>query len=166
MYFGDIVKAGQVFYYSVNVEFKPDGSLPDDPWLGSRDYNAIAQRVCAQASAFSSCRVVGAGDTNVTLSVTSTMDRQSADDIRGNLDVIVASMPEVQALHGSMIRLTDAGTVGQPGTQPGSGQRPGQTGSSSGGTVALPGLPSFELGSITPGMWAVIGIGLWLILKK
>lgn len=132
----DVVKKGQNFYYSVNVEFEYDTSL-----FGSRDYNAIAQRVALAASAFGSARVVGAGDTNITLSITSNMDRASEQDIKGNLDAIVASQPEVNALHGSMIRLTDAGL--NP-TTPG----------------------GLNTSSISPAMWAVIGIGLFLILKR
>lgn len=165
MYFGDYVKAGQNFYYSVNVEYKPDGSLPNDPWFSSRDYNLIASQVASAASSFADVRVVGAGDTNITLSVTSRMDRASEQDIKGNLDAIVASQPEVAALHGSMIRLTDAGSASSSGST----QQPGQTGGTGGGSVALPGLPGgqpFQLGSISPTMWAVIGIGLWLVLKR
>lgn len=143
MYFGD-VKTGQRFYYSVNFTAK-EGSGFSIPglWSGSfSDWSGLAQRVAnAAGAAQAQASVVGAGEGNITLNVTSTMDRASMDDLRGNLDGIVASQPEVAAVTGSVIRLTSAAL-----------------------NPTIPGANS--LGEITPTMWAVIGIGLYMLLKR
>lgn len=144
MYFGD-VKTGQRFYYSVNFTAK-EGSGFSIPgiWSGSfSDWSGLAQRVASAAGAAQAqASVVGAGEGNITLNVTSTMDRASMDDLRGNLDGIVAAQPEVAAVTGSVIRLTSA-ALNPPGT---------------------PGANPF--GEITPTMWAVIGIGLYMLLRR
>jgi hypothetical protein len=131
------VKAGQTFYYSANIEGRPD--LQPVLGIGGVDWNAVAGRVANGLSSFASGRVVGSGDSNITLAVTSLMDRASQDDLKGNIDATVASQPEINRLLASMIRLTDASIN--------------------------PVSPAAGL-QISPAMWAVIGIGLFLLLKR
>jgi len=154
MYFGD-VKAGQVFNYSVNPI--PGGGTNADVqwWEGvvnpllplihgatQVDWNAVAQRIASSFNSTSYGRAsvvnVAPDGTGMTFSVTSSMDRGSMDDLRGNLDSIVSSQPEISGIAGSMIRLTN------PALNPNSSQ------------------PL----NISPMMWAVMGIGLWLLLRR
>ena len=127
MYFGD-VKTGQTFYYSVNYTPNPGGgfSIPGIFTGSFSDWSGLAQRVASAAgSANARASVIGSGEGNITLNVTSTLDRASMDDLRGNLDGIVASQPEVNAVIGSVIRLVSSPSSPGPGAGSGSSTGPG-----------------------------------------
>ena len=149
-YIGDIVpvRAGQTFYYSANIDGK---NLEQSFWAGLLPIGAIigqvfstggwpiiASRVLSAVSGVASGRVVGADKSNITLALTAKMDRASQSDLQGNVDQAIAAQPEVNKLLGSMMRLTDA-SLNPTGDKP------------------------LE---ITPTMWAVIGIGLFLLLRR
>ncbi len=131
------VKAGQRFRYAVNIE--PKGGFASSDWFGA-NWEEVAKRVASATGAFArSTAVAPYSDMNILLDLTSTMDRASEQDIKGNIDAIVASQPEVGSVRGSQINPV-AGSVGGP-----------------------PGDKPFEM---TPAMWAVLGIGLILLLKR
>lgn len=175
MYFGD-VKAGQTFYYSVNFTPNPGGgfSIPG-LWSGTSfsDWSGLAQRVAAAAgSASAMASVIGSGEGNITLSVTSTMDRASMDDLRGNLDGIVASQPEVAGVTGSVIRLVSSpsspgpsgGSVVPSGGGGGGGSIPSLIPPALSNTVA----PIASTFGLSPQQLLLIGGGLllFMFLKK
>ena len=153
--FGDLVKQGQNFQYSVNIVptalagvnnqpswldwiLNPAASAFTNTWYPT-DWNGVAQRIASAASGFASARVMSAGADNITLSVTATMDRDDPEDIRANLDQIVSQQPEISSIRGSRINRTSTALNPQnPGGKP------------------------FEM---TPAMWALLGISLFLLLK-
>lgn len=151
-YFADVVpvKAGQTFYYSANIDGKdlsftswgdPDSWVDPSAWanlLGGTSWSAVAQKVLSGVSGVASGRVVGADRSSITLALTAKMDRASQSDLQGNVDAAVAAQSEVNRVLGSVLRLTDAG-LNPDGGKP------------------------FE---ISPAMWAVIGIGLVLLLRR
>ena len=168
MYFGD-VKAGQTFYYSVNYTPNPGGgfSIPGIFTGSFSDWSGLAQRVASAAgSANARASVIGSGEGNITLNVTSTLDRASMDDLRGNLDSIVASQPEVSAVIGSVIRLVSSPSPspGQTGGSTGTGPLPALIPPAISGAVA-PIAQSFGLSSQQL-LLIVGGLALFMFLKR
>ena len=174
MYFSD-VKAGQTFYYSVN--FTPSGqgggfSIPGIfTGSGFSDWSGLAQRIAsAVGGAGASASVVGAGEGNITLNVTSSMDRASMDDLRGNIDSIVGSQSEIGGILGSMIRLVSSaapdGSGGTPTLIPGVTGPANAPGPFSSGGNPVAGVAS-SLGLSQQQLLLIAGgLVLFLFLKK
>ena len=170
MYFGD-VKAGQVFYYSVNYTPNPGGgfSIPGLYTGSFSDWSGLAQRVASAAGgASASASVIGSGEGNITLSVTSGMDRASMDDLRGNLDGIVAQQPEVSGVIGSVIRLVSSPSAPAGGSAPGSGAGVGPLPSLIPPAIAVPLAPLAQTFGLSSQQLLLIagGLALFLFLKK
>jgi hypothetical protein len=131
------VKAGDRLRYSVNIE--PKGGFASSDWFGA-NWNDVAYRIAnATGPLIVAHTMPPSSDSNILLDVTSNSDRASEQDIKGDIDSVVAAQPEISRILVSTINPV-RGSIGTP-----------------------PGDKPFEM---TPAMWAVAGIVLILLLRR
>lgn len=126
------IKAGQLFYYDAVIE--------GQAWV--TDWRAVANAALA-ATAGISGRIVGADATNISLAVTSLMDRDRQRDLESDLTTALAAQPEVVRVVTSMLRQTSATAPNSPGPP-----------------------SSNPFAGIPTSMWIVIGLALVFVMKR
>lgn len=98
------VQAGQTFYYDAVIE--------GQPWV--TDWKAVANAAISNTAGING-RVVGADATNISLGITSLMDRARQRDIESDLTTALAAQPGVSRVTTSMLRQTSASAPNSPG---------------------------------------------------
>jgi hypothetical protein len=128
------VKAGQTFYYDAVIE--------GQDWVS--DWKAVATATLNSTAGISSGRVVGADRNNISLGVTSTMDRARQNDLESDLTTALAAQPGVTRVIQSMLRRTSADAPNSPGA---------------------PGAKN-PFADMPVSVWIVLGIGMIFLMKR